>query len=472
MPVPIARLTTLYVSALILLLTTWISTPPPPQPHYYYNHSQIIYYTVDLFSELHTKLYSYLHHEPIIGVCPDLSCQTIHGTPHHTVFHTVLLFLALLSLASVSANRSAHFLDRCMPSTKQAPKYKSAWRVRWMRRRSALTERHLDPTKTKPAHAGTKATQRQTRHAVTTAHPMLRILIALFFLVHSCHAVQQSAQRTLKQMGVQAVATAGAALAVGLISVNASRPGNTPPDPSHDDPPTAVQISKRLSKWTREVTALTEKLGPDHWQATSPESRADLAPLRKELLAMYAMATRVTGLTWSAGVGSSLCRATWEWECNTNEPLGLSFKVPDALHARWDGDSIAKRSPSTAADTADSTAHSTRIMFHNVRRFKSDIDGWLLRDQIWSFATEWDIDWVGLSDHWLEAPPGKAGKWDRSGVGVHQEARYRTSGVQAAAAKGYGGNGWGGPDMTWAIDQGLRGANGPVAGTLLASRSG
>jgi hypothetical protein len=111
-------------------------------------------------------------------------------------------------------------------------------------------------------------------------------------------------------------------------------------------------------------------------------------------------------------------------------------------------------------------------MFHNIRRFKAGIEGWVLRDDLWDFADDWDIDWVGLADHCLEAPPGAAGKWDRSGVGITREARYRSSGVQAAAARGFKDQGWGGGCMSWAFQQGLHGATGSVGGTLLAARSG
>ena len=53
-----------------------------------------------------------------------------------------------------------------------------------------------------------------------------------------------------------------------------------------------------------------------------------------------------------------------------------------------------------------------------------------------------------------------------------REVRYRASGVQAAAVKGCNRKGWGGDGMSWAIQPGLPGSDGAVAGTLLASRLG
>jgi hypothetical protein len=153
-----------------------------------------------------------------------------------------------------------------------------------------------------------------------------------------------------------------------------------------------------------------------------------------------------------------------------DEQLGLKcYTLADDLEedALWEGDKITDR----AATQADNRmAQHTRLMFLNIRHFKADIEGWILRDDLWDFATRWDMDWVGLSDHCLQAPPGPGGKWDRSGSGVHQNHRYRASGVQAAAAKGYKEEGWGGERMTWAFQQGLDGTSGPVGGTLLASR--
>ena len=151
---------------------------------------------------------------------------------------------------------------------------------------------------------------------------------------------------------------------------------------------------------------------------------------------------------------------------DASERLCLPCRTTQLGNTWWDGDELEPRSRAPAEGDC------TRIMFPNIRRFKVGIEGAHYRDTIWDFATEYGVDWVGLTDHWLECSPGKAGRWDRSSVGVSREARYRTSGVQAAAAKGYNGEGWGGDSMTWAIQPGLRGSDGAVAGTLLASRSG
>ena len=111
-------------------------------------------------------------------------------------------------------------------------------------------------------------------------------------------------------------------------------------------------------------------------------------------------------------------------------------------------------------------------MFHNIRRFKAGIEGGMLREGIWDFAKEHDIDWIGLNDHWLVVPRRDNGKWDCSGVDCPKSQRYRSSGTQAAEAKGYDTEGWGGEHMQWTIAQGLPGTNGPVGGTLLATRTG
>ena len=298
---------------------------------------------------------------------------------------------------------------------------------------------------------------------------LLCVLSVLVVCFVELSAATNTRQSTLRQVGVQTLATAGA-VAAGLVSVTRGRsPPSSTPTPA--GPPTAALILKRLQRWITARDALTASLGQQHWQSAPPAQRSDLSPLRKELVAIHALADSCLDVSWNAGVGSDICRCAWAWECDTNEPLSLSFDVLTDRCDLWDGDQITARNLADANPTPGQCKH-TRIMFFNVRRFKVGIEGWLLRDQLWDFAKLWDLDWVGLSDHWLESPPGKTGKWDRSGVGIHREARYRASGVQAAAAKGYKDEGWGGPSMTWAIDQGLRGSAGAVAGTLLASRSG
>ena len=232
-------------------------------------------------------------------------------------------------------------------------------------------------------------------------------------------------------------------------------------DANKPRPPT---LKQRLISWTTERDTLSASLPGDHWQATRSEQRADLFSLRSSLINLHRSIADCPGLTWDGGVGMELKRRVWQWETDTGEALGLRcHAAPTRPMMLWDGDELSP----LPADTGIS-----RLMFLNIRHFKAGVDGWLLRDGIWDFASEWNIDWVGLSDHWLEAPPGPAGKWDRSGVGVTRETRYRTSGVQAAAARGYRDEGWGGDGMSWAFQQGLRGAAGAVGGTLLAARSG
>ncbi len=158
-----------------------------------------------------------------------------------------------------------------------------------------------------------------------------------------------------------------------------------------------------------------------------------------------------------------------EWHEDTDESLRGKDRIqPDAREALWwKGDAMEHR------EQADSSlSKSTRVMFLNLRRMKRGIEGGVLRDGIWDFAVEHDVDWVGLSDHWLVVAPGEQGKLDRSGVGCGHRQLYRSSGVQAASARGYGGTGWGGDSMLWTISQGLNRSDGPVGGTLMATRSG
>ena len=145
----------------------------------------------------------------------------------------------------------------------------------------------------------------------------------------------------------------------------------------------------------------------------------------------------------------------WRWERRTGEDLEAEVQgfvrmpVQEDTGWRWEGEQLDKR------DRVQPLEGHTRLMFLNVRRFKAGVEGWLLRDSIWDFAEEWDVDWVGLSDHWLKAAPGKLGKWDTAGfVGRGGVAKYRVSGVQAGAAKGYRGGGWGGKNMGWTFAQG------------------
>ena len=254
-------------------------------------------------------------------------------------------------------------------------------------------------------------------------------------------------------------------------AVTAFALASTLPTTSHTHKTTAASKpkvqdhKKRLRLWAAWRDKLSASLPKDHWQASRSEGRPDLKQLRESLINMHKSVSECPGLTWAGGIGMELKRLVWEWETDTGEALGLRcFTAPTRPVMQWDGDELLPSPPGGAA--------STRLMFFNIRRFKSGVEGWLLRDGIWDFASEWDVDWVGLSDHWLEAPPGKAGKWDRTGVGICREARYRASGVQAAAARGYQDKGWGGDGMSWAFQQGLQGSAGAVGGTLLAARSG
>jgi hypothetical protein len=157
-----------------------------------------------------------------------------------------------------------------------------------------------------------------------------------------------------------------------------------------------------------------------------------------------------------------------DWHDDTTELLGPRPRAEagDREKLWWKGDAITHR------EQASPLKGPTRVMFLNLRRMKSGVEGGLLRDGIWDFAIEQDLDWVGLSDHWLVVPATGHGKWDRSGVGCPHKQLYKSSGVQAAAAKGYDGVGWGGDSMLWTIGQGLPGSNGPVGGTLMATRTG
>ena len=156
------------------------------------------------------------------------------------------------------------------------------------------------------------------------------------------------------------------------------------------------------------------------------------------------------------------------WQADTDELLAPKPRVQsgDREELWWKGDPIGHR------EQVAPLAGSTRVMFLNLRRMKRGIEGGLLRGGIWDFAAENDLDWVGLSDHWLVVPPGGHGKWDRSGLGCPHRQLYKASGVQAAVAKGYDGMGWGGDNMLWTIGQGLPGSDDPVGGTLMATRSG
>jgi ribonuclease HI len=232
----------------------------------------------------------------------------------------------------------------------------------------------------------------------------------------------------------------------------------------------AKQLKRRLDTWLYKKKALCRGAPLDRWQAPTGSGKDLLQPLRDDLRNIHKLAAATPGISWSTGVGANLRRAVWDWEATLSEHLGLRCYHPVVQNETlWEGDIITERG---REESTSCLSRTVRLMFLNVRHIKSGVEGWMLRDGIWEFAKRWDLDWVGLSDHCLQAPPGPAGKWDRTGAGVHKEHRYRASGVQAAAAKGFKDQGWGGQNMTWAFQQGLPGASGPVGGTLLAARSG
>lgn len=365
-------------------------------------------------------------------------------------------------------NTSTHIRFRRSMTTRwiatMATRYNDRCRPRTVLSRQANAERCRGPTDGAPP----------LTHALSL--PLMPQLLLLLVLLPTAGSTATDAAPTSPGVGLSATllaATAASLAAAATATSQGAAPGT--PEPSHyTTQTTGVTLKKKrslrslLRGWSESRASLARDTSTDTWLHPGPALATRLDALRSRLVSIIEEAKHRGLSDWSSGVGWELHRAAWNWELDTAQPIGHRCKHANLPYdtAAWQGDTIQQ-----AADGAKEPG-TARIMFLNIRHFKGGVEGLIYRDEIWHFASTIGADWVGLNDHCLSVPPGAGGKWDRSGYGVHRLERFRASGVQAAAAKGFRGEGWGGNRMTWAIQQGLLGAHGPVGGTLLASCTG
>jgi hypothetical protein len=289
-------------------------------------------------------------------------------------------------------------------------------------------------------------------------HHMFLVLALLLLLLGQAQATDTPV--TLMHYGFEILASAAAVAAAGLNAINSN----------WKETARGAQLERKLQglwdDWQGDLQVAKAAHGIALWDSSTTEGQLDCALLRDGLLELHEEVQRApesspARLAVESGIVS------WDKE-EGGLLIGPARNLVDEMEAVWwKGDAIPHRE-----QTENPLGGPTRIMFLNLRHFKAGLAGGLLRDGIWDFARQQDLDWVGLSDHWLVVPPQSQGKWDRSGVCTSKFQRYRSSGIQAAAAKRGDTGGWGGKDMQWTIAQGISGTAGPVGGTLLAVRSG
>ena len=229
-------------------------------------------------------------------------------------------------------------------------------------------------------------------------------------------------------------------------------------------------LAQRLDDWQSMRDWAEGKYGDGLWDAERGQLAIARGELRDELLEMI-HAVQVNPELWAEIRGKHLLSLVEHWDLKAEEQLLVirDRQIPDVEErALWVGDCIEPRSRAS-----EGTVGTVRLSFHNIRRFKAGLEGWLLKDEMWEFHDKYDMDFVGLEDHWLKVTNGD--KFDRTAANWEGLPRYRCSGIQARSARGFDGVGWGGEGMQWAIGQGMTqrgGTRGPVSGTLMTVRSG
>ena len=244
MPTLTSSLLTL-TALVIFTVTARVSNDPLPTPDHH-NYSQLTNHSADLFSELDTMpSYTYNH---ITRVCPDSSYQASIG-PSPTAILTLLSSVCiLLMLAAQTYFRVPR--PTGSPSLRQATKFRPPWRVRWMRRKSRAFHpwrvahekwmtrstpcTQLCTTHLAPLHQRGATRDAHTTHAARPAPSSNLPAAVLLLLLHQLLltlAARPNAQRTMQQMGLQAIAVGGVAVA-GLVSVNSQRAVPGPPPPA------------------------------------------------------------------------------------------------------------------------------------------------------------------------------------------------------------------------------------------------
>ena len=265
--------------------------------------------------------------------------------------------------------------------------------------------------------------------------------------------------------GVIKKATAAAVAAAGGMAINAVR--SYWAQRREEVERTLVQ---RLDDWQARREWSEGKYGDDLWEAERGKMAIARGELRDELLELI-HAVELNPELWAEAKGKQLMSLVVHWDLRAEEQLlVIRDRQCPVMEERalWVGDCIEPR-----ARESEGMAGTVRMSFHNIRRFKAGLEGWMLKDEMWEFHNKYDMDFVCLEDHWLKVTNGD--KYDRTAVNWEGLPRYRCSGVQARSARGFDGEGWGGDGMQWAIGQGMtqQGANrGPVSGTLMAVRSG
>ena len=265
--------------------------------------------------------------------------------------------------------------------------------------------------------------------------------------------------------GVIKKATAAAVAAAGGMAINAVR--SYWAQRREEVERTLVQ---RLDDWQARREWSEGKYGDDLWEAERGKMAIVRGELRDELLELI-HAVELNPELWAEAKGKQLMSLVVHWDLRAEEQLlVIRDRQCPVMEERalWVGDCIEPR-----ARESEGMAGTVRMSFHNIRRFKAGLEGWMLKDEMWEFHNKYDMDFVCLEDHWLKVTNGD--KFDRTAVNWEGLPRYRCSGVQARSARGFDGEGWGGDGMQWAIGQGMtqQGANrGPVSGTLMAVRSG
>ena len=104
--------------------------------------------------------------------------------------------------------------------------------------------------------------------------------------------------------------------------------------------------------------------------------------LRDELLELI-HAVELNPELWAEAKGKQLMSLVVHWDLRAEEQLLVIRERQCPVmeeRALWVGDCIEPR-----ARESEGMAGTVRMSFHNIRRFKAGLEGWMLKDEMWEF---------------------------------------------------------------------------------------